>query len=110
MPLPTVSDEQLEEIRISHPSAFRVSYTSAHGKPMGDVVFRIPTRVEVRRFKDSAKRGTDTNWIVSACLLSPEKKVWEDVTNNEFPGLPETCEDDLLKESGVLAQNDLGKA
>lgn len=111
MPLPIVTDDQLEEVRIGQPTAFRLRYTSASTKePLGDVVFRKPTRVEVKRFKDSAKRGQDTNWIVTACLLLPEKKVWEEVTNQELSGLPETCEDDLLKASGVLAENDLGKS
>jgi len=111
MPLPTCDDETLEEIRLTQPTAFRLRYTSAGGRTeLGDVVFRKPTRVEVKRFKDSARRGADTNWIVEACLLWPERRVWNEITAQELSGLPEAAEDDLLKASGVLAENDLGKA
>lgn len=111
MPLPTVSDEELLEVQLREPTAFRLRYTSAGGRhELGDVVLRKPTRMEVRRFKDAAKAGKDTNWIVDACLLLPEKKTWAAVTNQELSGLPETVEDDLLKASGVLAENDLGKS
>jgi hypothetical protein len=111
VPLPTISDETLEEIQLAQPTAFRLRYTSAGGRhALGDVVLRKPTRIEVKRFKEAAKRGQDTGWIVEACLLAPEKKVWNEVTAQELSGLPETVEDDLLKASGVLAENDLGKS
>lgn len=111
MPLPTITDETLEEIRLSQPTAFRLRYSSAGGRSqLGDVVLRKPTRMEVRRFKEAARRGQDTGWIVDACLLAPSKAEWAAVTEQELSGLPETVEDDLLKASGVLAENDLGKS
>lgn len=111
MPLSTVTDEELDEIRLKEPTAIRFRYTASGGRvALGDVVVRKPTRIEVKRFKDSAKRGADTGWIVEACLLAPDKKTWSEVTAQELSGLPETVEDDILKASGVLAENDLGKS
>lgn len=111
MPLPKISDDELLEAQTKEPTAFRISYTAAGGHvELGDVVLRKPTRMEVKRFKAAAKEGKDTNWIVDACLLLPTKKVWTEVTNQELSGLPETVEDDLLKASGILAEQDLGKS
>ena len=110
MPLPTVTDEQLAALRLKDETAFRISYRHpTTGEAFGDVVFRKPKRAEVKRFKDAAKRGGDTNFIVSACLMAPSLEEWARVTDQELSGLPETCEDDLLKASGILAENDLGK-
>lgn len=108
--LPTVSDTDLESIRVKEPTAFRITYANPLSKEVwGDVVFRKPTRAEVRRFKDNAKRGGDTSFIVDACLLRPDADTWARVTAQELSALPETCEDDLLKSAGILAENDLGK-
>jgi hypothetical protein len=111
VPLPKISDDELLEAQTKEPTAFRICYTASGGRvELGDVVLRKPTRMEVKRFKSAAKEGKDTNWIVDACLLLPSKKVWADVTSQELSGLPETVEDDLLKASGILAEQDLGKS
>lgn len=107
---PEVSDSQLEQIRAEHPTAFRVRYACpVTHEPYGDLVLRKPTRPEVKRFKDAAKKGLDTGFIVRACLVAPALSVWDEVTAQELSGLPETVEDDLLKRSGILAEQDLGK-
>jgi len=110
MALPNVSDKELEKIKAQEPSAFRLRYSHPDsGETFGDVVLRKPRREEVRRFKDAAKNGKDTNFIVTACLISPSRDVWEAETAQELSGLPETVENDLMKAAGVLADSSLGK-
>ena len=108
--LPSVSDDALTEIQAKEPTAFRITYRHpSTGEVFGDVVLRKPKRSEVHRFRDVAKRGGDTSFIVPACLLAPDAATWAAVTEQELSGLPATVEDDLMKASGVLAQGDLGK-
>lgn len=110
MPFPIVTDEELAELRAKDPTAFRLSYCHPDsGESFGDLVFRKPLREEVRRFKDAAKAGKDTIFIVRACLLAPSLSDWDAITAQELSGLPETAENDLLKASGVLAEQSLGK-
>lgn len=110
MPLPKITDDELAEIQAREPTALRIGYTSSRGRDLGDVVVRMPTRMEVRRFKEAARTGKDTGWIVDSCLLAPPKQVWAAITAQELSALPESVEDDLLRESGLLASNDLGKS
>lgn len=110
MPFPSVSQEDLEKIQSSEPTAFRLSYKHPDsGESFGDVVLRKPRRAEVRRFKDAAANRKSTEFLVRACLLAPSLEVWDAVTDQELSGMPETVENDLLKHSGILAESAVGK-
>lgn len=104
--LPEVSDEELERLRATEPTAFRKRYREPDtGEVFGDVVFRKPRREEVRRFKDAARKGLDTGFIVRACLLAPPLEVWDAVTAQELSGLPDTAETDIMKACGIMAES-----
>lgn len=110
MPLPTITDDDLEKLKNNDPTVFRLRYSHPDsGESFGDVALRKPRREEVRRFKDAAKKGADTGFIVRACLVSPSLEVWDAATAQELSGLPDTVENDLLKASGILAESHLGK-
>ena len=110
MPFPIVTDEQFAELKAKEPTAFKLSYVHPDsGESFGDLVFRKPMRAEVQRFKEYAKAGKDTSFIARSCLLSPSLQEWDAITAQELSGIPETAENDLLKSSGVLAEQSLGK-
>lgn len=104
MLFPIVSDEQLELIRCDEPTAFRVSFPL-----FGDLIFRKPKRIEVKRLQDAVRKGGDPEFLVGACLLSPSLPDWQAAIEQEASGLPATALDAICKAVGIAAEYDLGK-
>ena len=101
---PTITDEQLETIRLTEPTAFRVSFVG-----FGDVVFRKPRRIEVKRLQDTIRKNGDPDFLVPACLVAPTAAVWNEAVEQEASGLPTTALDALCKAVGIGAEYDVGK-
>lgn len=104
MLFPTITDEQLEELRIIEPTAFRVSFAG-----FGDVAFRKPKRIEIKRLQDAIRKNGDPDFLVPACLLQPSAAEWTQLVEQEASGLPTTALDALCKSVGIGAEYDVKK-
>ena len=93
-----LTKEQEKQLRDAHGEFTAVS------TKMGAAAFRVPTRAEYAQYNrylfDEKTRANATGYLVSACVVLPDRKTFE-TWLDKYPGIVLTCADAVNKLAGV---------